>query len=99
VIKNPDHVFDIHKTNIVDSCLSIVAQTFMDSCSMSPHNLGKDSPSSKLLYAKEIPKYKTWVSRYVMLRVRVRVGGCLLNNSELTKDTVMNSCTYISRVL
>jgi plexin A len=69
IIKNPDHVFDIHKTNIVDSCLSIVAQTFMDSCSMSPHNLGKDSPSSKLLYAKEIPKYKTWVSRYVTVGV------------------------------
>ena len=63
VVKNPDFVFDIHKSNIVDSCLSVVAQTFMDSCSMSDHRLGKDSPSSKLLYAKDIPKYKKWVER------------------------------------
>lgn len=27
-------------------------------------NLGKDSPSSKLLYAKDIPVYKEWVERY-----------------------------------
>ena len=26
--------------------------------------LGKDSPSSKLLYAKDIPIYKEWVERY-----------------------------------
>ncbi|XP_059489451.1 plexin-A2 isoform X1 [Neocloeon triangulifer] len=64
LIKNPNFVFDIHKSNIVDSCLSVVAQTFMDSCSTSEHRLGKDSPSSKLLYAKDIPQYKEWVDRY-----------------------------------
>ncbi|XP_060579456.1 plexin-A2-like isoform X2 [Ruditapes philippinarum] len=64
VIKNPNFVFDIYKSNIVDSCLSVVAQNFMDSCSMSEHKLGKDSPSSKLLYAKDIPTYKRWVERY-----------------------------------
>ncbi|XP_036358669.1 plexin-A1 isoform X4 [Octopus sinensis] len=64
IIKNPNFVFDIHKSHIVDSCLSVTAQTFMDSCSMSEHRLGKDSPSSKLLYAKDIPKYKAWVDRY-----------------------------------
>ncbi|XP_060879256.1 plexin-A2 [Metopolophium dirhodum] len=64
LIKNPNFVFDIHKSNIVDSCLSVVAQTFMDSCSTSDHRLGKDSPSSKLLYAKDIPVYKDWVDRY-----------------------------------
>lgn len=64
VIKNPNFVFDIYKSNIVDSCLSVVAQNFMDSCSMSEVRLGKDSPSSKLLYAKNIPEYKKWVERY-----------------------------------
>ncbi|RWS29961.1 hypothetical protein B4U80_08508, partial [Leptotrombidium deliense] len=64
LIKNPNFVFDIHKSNIVDSCLSVVAQTFMDACSKSDHRLGKDSPSSKLLYAKDIPIYKDWVERY-----------------------------------
>ena len=26
--------------------------------------IGKDSPSSKLLYAKDIPEYRKWVDRY-----------------------------------
>ncbi|KAK0148179.1 Plexin-A1 [Merluccius polli] len=64
VIKNPHFVFDIHKNSITDACLSVVAQTFMDSCSTSEHKLGKDSPSNKLLYAKDIPNYKNWVERY-----------------------------------
>lgn len=29
-----------------------------------PSSTGKDSPSSKLLYAKDIPIYKEWVERY-----------------------------------
>ncbi|XP_077471088.1 plexin-A1-like isoform X1 [Stigmatopora argus] len=64
VIKNPQFVFDIQKNSITDACLSVVAQTFMDSCSTSEHKLGKDSPSNKLLYAKDIPNYKNWVERY-----------------------------------
>ncbi|XP_066284824.1 plexin-A2-like isoform X5 [Branchiostoma lanceolatum] len=64
LIKNPNFVFDIYKSNTVDACLSVIAQTFMDSCSISDHRLGKDSPSSKLLYAKDIPQYKNWVNRY-----------------------------------
>lgn len=67
VIKNPQFVFDIHKGSITDACLSVVAQTFMDSCSTSEHRLGKDSPSNKLLYAKDIPSYKNWVERSVVL--------------------------------
>ncbi|XP_065576884.1 plexin-A4-like isoform X2 [Artemia franciscana] len=64
LIKNPNFVFDVNKSNIVDACLSVAAQTFMDSCSTSDHRLGKDSPSSKLLFAKDIPVYKEWVDRY-----------------------------------
>lgn len=41
LIKNPNFIFDIHKSNTVDSCLSVVAQTFMDSCSTSGHRLGE----------------------------------------------------------
>lgn len=68
MIKNPQFVFDIHKNSITDACLSVVAQTFMDSCSTSEHRLGKDSPSNKLLYAKDIPSYKNWVERWVLAR-------------------------------
>lgn len=51
-IKNPDFIFDINKTTTVDSCLSVIAQTFMDACATTEHRLGKDSPSNKLLFAK-----------------------------------------------
>ena len=41
ILKNPEFAFDIHKSHVVDSCLSVIAQTFMDSCSTSEHKLGK----------------------------------------------------------
>ncbi|XP_066284812.1 plexin-A1-like isoform X4 [Branchiostoma lanceolatum] len=64
VLKNPEFVFDIFKLGIVDACLSVVAQTFIDSCSAAEHKLGKDSPSNKLLYAREIPQYRQKVQTY-----------------------------------
>ncbi|XP_069694411.1 plexin-B isoform X4 [Periplaneta americana] len=63
-IKNPDFIFDINKTTTVDSCLSVIAQTFMDSCSTTEHRLGKDSPSNKLLFAKDIPHYREMVAHF-----------------------------------
>nr|XP_023013437.1 plexin-B [Leptinotarsa decemlineata]XP_023013439.1 plexin-B [Leptinotarsa decemlineata]XP_023013440.1 plexin-B [Leptinotarsa decemlineata] len=63
-IKNPDFIFDINKTSTLDSCLSVIAQTFMDSCSTTEHRLGKDSPSNKLLFAKDIPRYREMVSQF-----------------------------------
>ena len=46
LIKNPNFVFDLGKANIVDSCLSVVAQTFMDACSTSDHQLGNIFPNT-----------------------------------------------------
>lgn len=63
-IKNPDFIFDINKTPTVDSSLSVIAQTFMDSCSTTDHRLGKDSPSNKLLFAKDIPQYREMVTKF-----------------------------------
>jgi len=63
-IKNPDFLFDIDKSVPVDSSLTVIAQTFMDACSTSEHRLGKDSPSSKLLFAKDLPHYRTQVERF-----------------------------------
>ena len=86
MIKNPDFVFDIDKSSIVDSCLSVVAQTFMDSCSVSDQKLGKDSPSSKLLYAKDIPKYKSWVERYALLSLLLRpINGLFSRTTQVSQ--------------
>ncbi|XP_038060883.1 plexin-A2-like [Patiria miniata] len=64
LIMNPTILFDINKTDTVDACVSIIGQTLIDSCSVSEQHLTKDSPSNKLLYAKDIPQYKQWVAKY-----------------------------------
>uniref|UniRef100_F1KRH2 Plexin-A4 n=1 Tax=Ascaris suum TaxID=6253 RepID=F1KRH2_ASCSU len=64
LIKNPHFVFDIPKPTKVEGCLSVVAQTLMDACSTQDHQLTKDSPSSKLLFAKDIYMYREWVDNY-----------------------------------
>uniref|UniRef100_A0A6A7FV03 Plexin-B-like n=1 Tax=Hirondellea gigas TaxID=1518452 RepID=A0A6A7FV03_9CRUS len=63
-IKNPDFVFDVNKSPTVEASLSVIAQTFTDSCSTTEHRLGKDSPSNKLLFAKDIPRYRTQVKNF-----------------------------------
>lgn len=48
----------------MDSCLSVIAQALMESCSTSDLKLSKDSPSSKLLFAKDIAGYQEMVGHY-----------------------------------
>ncbi|XP_034529926.1 plexin-C1 isoform X2 [Notolabrus celidotus] len=64
ILKNPQFVFDIEKTPNLDGCLSVIAQAFMDSFSLSEIQLGKHAPTNKLLYAKDIPKFKQEVRLY-----------------------------------
>uniref|UniRef100_A0A673WIZ7 Plexin b2b n=1 Tax=Salmo trutta TaxID=8032 RepID=A0A673WIZ7_SALTR len=64
ILKNPHFTFDVHVTEVVDASLSVIAQTFMDACTKTEHKLSRDSPSNKLLYAKEISTYKKMVDDY-----------------------------------
>ncbi|KAK5848791.1 hypothetical protein PBY51_008483 [Eleginops maclovinus] len=64
ILKNPQFVFDMQKTPQLDSCLTVIAQAFMDSFSLSETQLGKHTPINKLLYAKDIPKFKQEVKAY-----------------------------------
>ncbi|XP_033934707.1 plexin-C1 isoform X1 [Pseudochaenichthys georgianus] len=64
ILKNPQFVFDMQKTPQLDSCLTVIAQAFMDSFSLSETQLGKHAPTNKLLYAKDIPKFKQEVKAY-----------------------------------
>uniref|UniRef100_A0A8C3AQI0 Plexin cytoplasmic RasGAP domain-containing protein n=1 Tax=Cyclopterus lumpus TaxID=8103 RepID=A0A8C3AQI0_CYCLU len=64
ILKNPQFVFDMEKTPQLDSCLTVIAQAFMDSFSLSETQLGKHAPTNKLLYAKDIPKFKQEVKDY-----------------------------------
>ena len=40
ILKNPQFVFDLEKTPILDGCLSVIAQAFMDSFSLTEQQLG-----------------------------------------------------------
>ncbi|MED6232681.1 hypothetical protein ATANTOWER_000908, partial [Ataeniobius toweri] len=64
ILKNPQFVFDMEKTPHLDGCLSVIAQAFMDSFSLSETQLGKHAPTNKLLYAKDIPMFKQEVKAY-----------------------------------
>ncbi|XP_061839618.1 plexin-C1 [Nerophis lumbriciformis] len=64
ILKNPQFVFDMDKSPQLDGCLSVIAQAFMDSFSLSETQLGKHAPTNKLLYAKDIPKFKQEVKDY-----------------------------------
>ncbi|XP_045079683.1 plexin-B1 isoform X1 [Coregonus clupeaformis] len=64
IVKNPQFIFDVQPSDHVDAVLTVISQTFMDSCTTSEHKLGRDSPINKLLYARDIPRYKQMVVRY-----------------------------------
>ncbi|KAK1898167.1 Plexin-B2 [Dissostichus eleginoides] len=78
ILKNPQFVLDVQVTDSIDAVLSVIAQTFIDSCTTSEHKVGRDSPVNKLLYAREIPRYKQLVES--------SASGCYQEmNSTLTE--------------
>ncbi|XP_071400026.1 plexin-C1, partial [Centroberyx affinis] len=64
ILKNPQFVFDMEKMPHLDACLSVIAQAFMDSFSLTDIQMGKHAPTNKLLYAKDIPTFKQEVKAY-----------------------------------
>ncbi|XP_076016194.1 plexin-B2-like [Genypterus blacodes] len=64
LLRNPSFIFDVHVTEVVDGSLHVIFQTFMDACNKTEHKLSRESPSNKLLYAKEISTYKKMVDDY-----------------------------------
>ncbi|XP_058424041.1 plexin-B2 isoform X1 [Diceros bicornis minor] len=80
ILKNPHFIFDVHVHEVVDASLSVIAQTFMDACTRTEHKLSRDSPSNKLLYAKEISTYKKMVEDYYKgIRQMVQVSDQDMN--------------------
>lgn len=41
IVKNPQFIFDVQASDHVDAVLSVIAQTFMDSCTIAEHKLGR----------------------------------------------------------
>lgn len=62
ILKNPQFVFDIDKTDHIDACLSVIAQAFIDACSLSDLQLGKvpSGAGSPLLHGQGDPGQCGW---------------------------------------
>uniref|UniRef100_A0A8C8A207 Plexin b2b n=1 Tax=Oryzias sinensis TaxID=183150 RepID=A0A8C8A207_9TELE len=91
ILKNPHFIFDVHVSEVVDASLSVIAQTFMDACTKSEHKLSRDSPSNKLLYAKEISTYKKMVDDYYKdIRLMVPVSDQDMNTHLAEVSRVRN---------
>ncbi|KAF3840446.1 hypothetical protein F7725_006308 [Dissostichus mawsoni] len=73
ILKNPQFVLDVQVTDSIDAVLSVIAQTFIDSCTTSEHKVGR------------IPRYKQLVERYYS-DIHSSASGCYQEmNSTLTE--------------
>lgn len=43
ILKNPQFVFDVQTSDNMDAVLLVIAQTFMDACTLADHKLGRVS--------------------------------------------------------
>ncbi|KAM4696510.1 LOW QUALITY PROTEIN: plexin-B3 [Rhinophrynus dorsalis] len=97
ILKHPQMVFDIEVSENVDSILSVIAQTFIDSCTISEHKVGRDSPV-KLLYAREIPRYKQLVEKYYADIRQTAAASYQEMNSALTELSGIQSTELNAQV-
>uniref|UniRef100_H3CIC5 Plexin b2a, tandem duplicate 1 n=1 Tax=Tetraodon nigroviridis TaxID=99883 RepID=H3CIC5_TETNG len=89
ILKNPHFIFDVHVTEVVEASLYVISQTLMDACTKTEHKLSRESPSNKLLYAKEISSYKKMVDDYCKgIRQMVSVSDQDMNThlAELSRQ-------------
>lgn len=64
ILKNPQFVLDVQVTDSIDAVLSVIAQTFIDSCTTSEHKVGRVRPpclfSCSLLNAAWFSHVTSW---------------------------------------
>uniref|UniRef100_A0A8C2SCM3 Sema domain-containing protein n=1 Tax=Capra hircus TaxID=9925 RepID=A0A8C2SCM3_CAPHI len=51
IIKNPQFVFDVQTSDNMDAVLLVIAQTFMDACTLADHKLGREGFVSLVTFA------------------------------------------------
>uniref|UniRef100_A0A8C1EM38 Plexin-B1 n=1 Tax=Cyprinus carpio carpio TaxID=630221 RepID=A0A8C1EM38_CYPCA len=100
IVKNPQFIFDVQVSDNVDAVLSVIAQTFMDSCTTTEHKLGRDSPINKLLYARDIPCYKQMVERYYAdIKQTISASDQEMNSALAELSRVCLSPVYLLSVV
>ncbi|KAI6654202.1 Plexin-A4-like [Oopsacas minuta] len=64
IIRNPDHLFDVIKSETLDSNLTVISQVFIDSCLATDSQITEDAQTTKILYNKEVPIYRERILNY-----------------------------------
>ncbi|VDI79553.1 Hypothetical predicted protein [Mytilus galloprovincialis] len=58
LIGKPDILFDVSVPAYVGPCMDILKQVFVESFTQTAHKVNKESPPQKLLFHKDIPRYR-----------------------------------------
>uniref|UniRef100_A0A8C8SV37 Plexin B3 n=1 Tax=Pelusios castaneus TaxID=367368 RepID=A0A8C8SV37_9SAUR len=85
IVRNPQLLFDVRVPDTVDADLSVIGQTLIDACTTGEHSVGRDSPVNKLLYAREIPRYKEMVEKFYARVHQMPPASYQEMNSALTE--------------
>uniref|UniRef100_A0A8C2I7U9 Plexin B3 n=1 Tax=Cyprinus carpio TaxID=7962 RepID=A0A8C2I7U9_CYPCA len=86
ILKNPQFVFDVQVTDSVDAVLSVIAQTFIDSCTTSEHKVGRVSTAINLLTSLAMTSLCFFLSCRYYSDIHNAVSGCYQEmNSTLTE--------------
>uniref|UniRef100_A0A671KPH6 Plexin-B1-like n=1 Tax=Sinocyclocheilus anshuiensis TaxID=1608454 RepID=A0A671KPH6_9TELE len=86
ILKNPQFVFDVQVTDSVDAVLSVIAQTFIDSCTTSEHKVGRVSTAINLLTSLAVTSLCFFLSCRYYSDIHNAVSGCYQEmNSTLTE--------------
>uniref|UniRef100_A0A8C4LSN1 Plexin B1 n=1 Tax=Equus asinus asinus TaxID=83772 RepID=A0A8C4LSN1_EQUAS len=79
IIKNPQFVFDVQTSDNMDAVLLVIAQTFMDACTLADHKLGRVSGSAWT--------QRAWVEYYADIRQTIPASDQEMNSilAELSR--------------
>ncbi|VDM72943.1 unnamed protein product, partial [Strongylus vulgaris] len=94
LIKNPKILLDVSESISQDGNLSVVAQTLVDCFSFSEQSLGAHSPSSRLLFAKEVARLRP-LSTDLFRRIRRQPPICEETFTESLNEVAndLRDCT------
>ncbi|CAC5392625.1 unnamed protein product [Mytilus coruscus] len=64
LIGKPDILFDVSVPAYVEPCMDILRQVFVESFTQTAHKVNKESPPQKLLFHKDIPRYRKLIGPF-----------------------------------
>ncbi|VDI09897.1 plexin A [Mytilus galloprovincialis] len=64
LIGKPNILFDVNVPGHVEPCLDILRQVFVESFTQTAHKVNKESPPQKLLFHKDIPRYRKLIDPF-----------------------------------